>query len=335
MRILITGGAGYIGSHLAVALLQAGHKITIFDKFRNASPQIPERIAQAAGTAPQLCRGDLQDSKALQRAFAGPAVDLVIHLAGLKDVAESARLPLKYYEANGTGTLCLLQAMTEAGCKRLIFSSTAAVYGQKTRPPFGEDSLLAPANPYGRTKLLAEQLLSDLCASDPAWQVVIFRYANPVGAHQSGLLGERLDQGSGNLIPMLAKVALGRLPVLQIYGKDYDTPDGTGVRDYLHIQDLTEAHLAALDFMTGRWGLEVFNLGTGRGYSVLEVLEAFRQASGREIPCRFVSRRPGDVSGCWLSVEKAKRLLGWQARRDLGAMCRDAWRYAREQGEEI
>lgn len=287
-----------------------------------------EQIGRVGGVKPAFIKGDILDQSVLRPVFAGQEIEMVIHLAGVKDVGESSANPLKYYQNNVAGTVQLLNAMNDFGCKKLIFSSSAAVYGQECPPPFREDSPLKPMNVYGHTKLSVEHLLADLCRSDSSWKALIFRYANPVGAHKSGFLGEPVRKSSGNLIPMLVKAALDQIPKLRVYGKDYATPDGTGIRDYLHIMDLAEAHVKGIDFLEGSFGLETFNLGTGRGYSVLEVLNTFRQVSGKELDVEYSPRRPGDVAQCWLEPAKARQLLGWQAQRDLTVMCRDSWNYA-------
>lgn len=326
MRILVTGGAGYIGSHICAALLRAGHDALILDNLSAASSEVVNRIGRAAGSEPEFIRGDILDPATLDAVFARPA-DLVIHLAGAKDVGESVRDPLKYDEINVSGTINLLRAMERHGCHKLIFSSSAAVYGQESAPPYKESDSPRPMNPYGWTKLMAERVMADLCRAHSCWQTVVFRYANPVGADASGVLGETVAAKSANLIPMLVKAAQ-RGEKLRIYGNDYSTPDGTGIRDYLHVTDLAAAHLRCVERFDRLSQFEILNLGTGRGYSVLEVLDAFQRASGRKIGCEFAPRRPGDAGASWLDVAKAEELLAWKAVKSLEDMCRDSWRYA-------
>ena len=325
--ILVTGGAGYIGSHVCVELLQTGHDVTVFDNFCNSSPESLARIARIAGKAPTVVRGDIRDSAALEQALKDSGASAVIHFAGLKAVGESVQKPLDYYDNNVVGTLRLLQAMRACDVRQLVFSSSATVYGDPQRLPLTEDHPLSATNPYGRSKLMVEDMLRDLQASDAAWRIGILRYFNPVGAHASGRIGEDPDGLPNNLMPFVSQVAVGRLPRLRVFGDDYPTPDGTGVRDYIHVVDLALGHLRALERIGELPGVTTLNLGTGRGYSVLEMVRAFEAASGRPVPFDIVARRPGDIAACWADPAHAERVLGWRAQRDLQAMCEDAWRW--------
>jgi len=325
--LLVTGGAGYIGSHACVELLRAGHEVVVVDNLCNSRREVLGRIERIAGRAVAFHECDVRDQDALRDVFRAHAVDAVLHFAGLKAVEESVARPLEYYENNVGGTLALCAAMRASGVHRLVFSSSATVYGDPDAVPVREDHPLRPANPYGRGKAMVESILRDLATADPAWKVVLLRYFNPVGAHESGLIGEDPSGVPNNLMPFIAQVAVGRREALNVYGNDYPTPDGTGVRDYIHVVDLARGHLAALEKLDAADGVLTVNLGTGRGYSVLEVIEAFRRASGREIPYRIVARRPGDVAACYADTSLAARLLGWRAERDLVQMCRDAWRW--------
>lgn len=326
--ILVTGGAGYIGTHTALALLQAGYTVVVLDNLSNSSPQALDRVAQIAGRAARLVQGDVRDSALLQRLFAEHDFSAVLHFAGLKAVGESVREPLRYYDNNVAGTLALCQAMHAAGVFRLVFSSSATVYGEPLHMPISEATLTGrPTNPYGRSKLMAEELLADLAAADARWHIAVLRYFNPVGAHSSGLIGEEPQGIPNNLLPYITQVAVGQLSELAVFGNDYPTPDGTGVRDYIHVVDLAEGHLAALAALQTRSGWNVWNLGTGQGYSVLEMLQSFEAASGRRVPYRIAPRRPGDIAQCWADPTKARQELGWQAQRDLAEMMADAWRW--------
>ncbi|MBE3563380.1 MAG: UDP-glucose 4-epimerase GalE [Hydrogenibacillus schlegelii] len=331
MRVLLTGGAGYIGAHVAVALFEAGHEAVIVDNFSNAHPAVVRRIEAIVGRPVTVHRADLTDPAATAAVFQAEAarggLDGVIHLAGLKAVGESVEKPLLYYRVNLIGTLHLLSAMQAAGVRTLVFSSSATVYGEASPPPFAETAPTAPTNPYGRTKRMIERMLEDAAAADPFLSFVALRYFNPVGAHESGLIGEDPRGVPNNLMPVVAQVAAGRREKLFIFGNDYPTPDGTGIRDYIHVMDLAEGHVRALEYAEAHRGYEVFNLGTGRGASVLEVVRAFEAASGRPVPYVFAPRRPGDVAVSLADPSKAERVLGWRARRDLAAMCRDAWRF--------
>lgn len=325
--ILVTGGAGYIGSHTVVALLQAGHELVIFDNLSNSSIRVLERIERIAGVRPAFVEGDIRDAGAMAAVFKAWPITAVIHFAGLKSVGESVAQPMRYYDNNLVGTLRLCEAMAEAGVRNLVFSSSATVYGDPHAVPIREDFPLQATNPYGRTKLQIEEMLRDFAASDPAWRIALLRYFNPVGAHASGLIGEDPRGIPNNLMPFVTQVAIGRRPELSVFGNDYPTPDGTGVRDYIHVVDLARGHLAALTALERAAGVQTVNLGTGRGYSVLEVIAAFEKASGRRVPYRIVPRRPGDVAACYADPAFAQAQLGWTAEFDLDAMCRDAWRW--------
>lgn len=325
MRILVTGGAGYIGSHTLVAVLAAGHAVHVLDDFSNASPNALERVARIAGRDFGVTRADLRDAEAVTAVVRDVAPEAVIHFAGLKAVGESVADPLRYFDVNVGGTIALLQALQGAACRQLVFSSSATVYGDPDYLPLDEDHPLRATNPYGRTKLHIEGMLADLAAADPSWAIACLRYFNPVGAHASGLIGEDPRGVPNNLMPYVAQVAIGRRAALTIWGDDYDTPDGTGVRDYIHVEDLAAAHLAAVRWCAGAQGWQAFNLGTGRGHSVREMVRAFEVASGRRVPCVIGPRRPGDVAACWADPDKAARVLGWRAERGLAAMCESAW----------
>lgn len=325
--MLVTGGAGYIGSHACVELLQAGYKVVVVDNLCNSRREVLGRIERIAGRPVVFFECDVRDEAALRVIFSEHAVDAVLHFAGLKAVGESVARPLEYYDNNVGGTLALCAAMRASGVRRLVFSSSATVYGDPDAVPVREDHPLRPTNPYGRSKAMIESILQDLVRSDPAWRIALLRYFNPVGAHESGLIGEDPEGVPNNLMPFIAQVAVGRREALNVYGNDYPTPDGTGVRDYIHVVDLARGHLAALEKLEAAEGVLTANLGTGRGYSVLEVVEAFRRASGREIPYRIVARRPGDIASCYADPSLAARLLGWRAERGLDEMCRDAWRW--------
>lgn len=325
--LLVTGGAGYIGSHACVELLQAGHEVVIVDNLCNSSSAVIERIGRIAGREVAFHECDVRDAEALRGIFHEHAIDAVLHFAGLKAVDESVAQPLRYYENNVGSTLALCEAMAESGVRQLVFSSSATVYGDPDAVPVREDHPLRPTNPYGRSKAMVEAILQDLLRSDPAWKIALLRYFNPVGAHESGLIGEDPGGVPNNLMPYIAQVAVARREALNVYGNDYPTPDGTGVRDYIHVVDLARGHLAALEKLATSSDVLTVNLGTGRGYSVLEMVEAFRKASGKEIPYRIVSRRPGDVASCYADPALAARLLGWHAERGLDQMCRDVWRW--------
>jgi len=327
MNILVTGGAGYIGSITTVQLLAAGWRPVVLDNFSNSKPAALARIEQVARRAPVFVQGDIRDRALLQQVLSDEKIDAVIHFAGLKAVGESVALPLAYYDNNVHGTLVLLEAMRDAGVRTLVFSSSATVYGDAKTMPLAEDAPTSATNPYGRTKLMIEEILADVVRSDASWSMTALRYFNPVGAHESGLMGEDPQGVPNNLMPYIAQVAVGRLPKLRVWGNDYPTPDGTGVRDYIHVVDLAGGHLAALKHAHGRAGMHVFNLGTGRGNSVLEMLAAFGRACGRELPYEIQARRAGDVAACWADPARAERELGWRAQRTLEQMCADAWRW--------
>ncbi len=327
MRILVTGGAGYIGSHACVELAARGHALVLADNFSNSSPRVLERLERIVGTPPMLARVDLRDRVAVDALFAGAGFDAVIHFAALKAVGESCERPLDYFDNNIAGTIHLLQAMQAHGVRRLVFSSSATVYGDPDSVPVREDAPLRTTNPYGRTKLVMEQLIGDLRDSDPGFHAVNLRYFNPVGAHPSGLIGEAPDGIPNNLMPYVCQVAVGRRARLQVFGGDWPTVDGTGVRDYIHVVDLARAHADALDFLVREGRSASINLGTGRGTSVLELVRAFERASGRDVPHDIVARRPGDVAEVYADPSLAHELLGWRAEHDVDDMCRDAWRW--------
>jgi len=327
MRILVTGGAGYIGSHSCVELLDAGFEVVVVDNLSNSHAAALERVRAISGRALDFVRADLRDRAALAEVFARFKIDAVVHFAGLKAVGESVAKPLGYYDNNVGGTLSLCQAMAEAGVKTLVFSSSATVYGDPASVPIREDFPLSATNPYGRSKLIIEEMLADLAASDPAWRIARLRYFNPVGAHPSGRIGEDPRGIPNNLMPYVAQVAIGRLERLRVFGGDYPTPDGTGVRDYIHVVDLARGHVAALRRLGERPGLLTCNLGTGRGYSVLEMVAAFERVIGRSVPYELVARRPGDIAVCYADPGLAERELGWRAAFDIDAMVRDAWRW--------
>lgn len=328
--LLVTGGAGYIGSHTCVELLQGGQEITVFDNFCNSHPESLERVQRITGKRLRFIRGDIRDRASLVTALRASGAQAVIHFAGLKAVGESVQKPLAYYDNNVVGSLRLLEAMGECGVKQLVFSSSATVYGDPQRLPLTEDHPLSATNPYGHTKLTVEQMLRDLQRSDTSWRIGILRYFNPVGAHTSGLIGEDPRGTPNNLMPFVAQVAVGLRPHLNVFGDDYTTSDGTGVRDYIHVVDLARGHLKALDALGGSMPQAeclTVNLGTGTGYSVLEIVKAFEQASSKRVAYRVAPRRPGDVAACYADPSKAAALLGWRAERSLADMCADAWRW--------
>lgn len=332
MAILVTGGTGYIGSHTCVELLEAGKEVVILDNFSNSKPETAGFIGDITGKEIKVYETDLLDREGVRKVFRENKIDAVIHFAGLKAVGESVTIPLRYYHNNITGTLTLLDAMAEAGCKRIVFSSSATVYGASADVPFRESHPVQSAtNPYGSTKLIIETILRDLYISDNEWSVVLLRYFNPIGAHSSGLIGDNPNGIPNNLMPYIAQVAAGRLPQLNVYGDDYDTPDGTGVRDYLHVVDLAQGHVKAYDYAMAHTGAEAINLGTGRGYSVLELIKAFEDATGITIPYKVTSRRPGDIAVSFADVTKAKELLHWQVKKDIREMCADSWNFIRHE----
>jgi len=328
MKILVTGGAGYIGSHTCVELMQAGHDVAIFDNLCNSHAAVIGRIARIAGRTPDFLNGDVRDRDSLRDAFARHRFDAVIHFAGLKAVGESVEKPIEYYDNNVQGTLVLCRAMVEAGVGTLVFSSSATVYGNAASVPIREDAPLGPTNPYGHSKLMVERILQDLAASDPStWRIALLRYFNPVGAHPSGLIGEDPQGIPNNLMPNIAQVAVGVREKIRVFGSDYPTRDGTGVRDYIHVVDLARGHLAALETMQREQRGMTVNLGTGRGVSVLEAVSAFERASGRAVPFERVARRAGDVAECYADPSLAEKMLGWKARLTLDDMCQDTWRW--------
>jgi UDP-glucose 4-epimerase len=331
--ILVTGGAGYIGSHTCVELLKGGFDVVIVDNLANSKMAAVRRIEELAGRAPVFHKVGLLDAGGLAKVFEAHPVAAVIHFAGLKAVGESVALPLEYYHNNLTGTLVLVQQMRARGVKRLVFSSSATVYGDPHTVPITEDFPLSATNPYGRTKLMIEEILRDLALSDDAWQIALLRYFNPVGAHASGRIGEDPNGIPNNLVPYISQVAVGRLAELSVFGGDYDTPDGTGVRDFIHVVDLAQGHLAALGRLEADPGLVTYNLGTGRGYSVLEMVKAFEAACGKPLPHRIVARRSGDIGTCYADPAKARAELGWEAKLGIAEMCADAWRWQTQNPE--
>ncbi len=326
--ILVTGGAGYIGSHTTLALLQAGFSVVVLDNLCNSSAESLNRVAALAGRHPEWVQGDVRDAATLDVLFQRYPVQAVLHFAGLKAVGESVRDPLRYFDNNVAGSVTLCQAMQRANVHTLVFSSSATVYGADAPIPYSETTPVGtPANPYGRSKLMVEEMLRDLAACDPRWHMALLRYFNPVGAHESGLMGEDPQGVPNNLVPYIAQVAVGRLGYLSVYGNDYATPDGTGVRDYIHVMDLAQGHVAALRALARRAGVSVWNLGRGSGCSVFEVIRSFEAASGRAVPYRVVPRRDGDLPAYWADVSLAQTDLGWAAQRDLQQMMRDTWRW--------
>lgn len=326
--VLVTGGAGFIGSHTSVELLNAGYDIIILDNFVNSKPESLKRIKELTGKDFKFYQADIRDEEAMTKVFAENKIDAVIHFAGLKSVPQSVKEPLNYYDNNIAGTVCLCRVMDKAGCKKLVFSSSATVYGSKNPSPLREDMPTGgTTNPYGTTKYFIEQILQDLCVSDSEWGVSILRYFNPIGAHKSGRIGEDPNGIPSNLMPYITQVAIGKLECLNVCGNDYPTPDGTGVRDYIHVVDLAIGHIKALDRLLKVKGCEVYNLGTGKGYSVLDVVKAFEKASGIKINYRIAPRRAGDVACCYADATKAKEVLGWQAQYDIDDMCADSWRW--------
>jgi UDP-glucose 4-epimerase len=325
--VLVTGGAGYIGSHTILELLAAGQRVVCVDNFCNSDPEALRRVERIAGRPVALVEGDIRDAATLDRAFASAPVDAVIHFAALKAVGESVARPLDYYDNNFSGTLALLRKCQQAPVRRFVFSSSATVYGVPQQLPLTEDMPLSAVNPYGATKVAVEQMLRDLCTAEPAMSVVSLRYFNPIGAHPSGLIGEDPRDIPNNLFPFITQVAVGRRPRLSEFGDDWPTPDGTGVRDYIHVMDLAAGHVSALQFSRRRCGFMPINLGTGRGTSVMELVRAFEQACGRSVPYQIVGRREGDVAACWADPSRARQLLGWTAQRTVEQMCVDGWRW--------
>ena len=328
MSVFVTGAAGYIGSHTCVELLQAGYDVVAADNFANSSPEALRRVERITGKTISFTEADLCDETAVEAIFAAhPDIDAVIHFAGLKAVGESVRKPLEYYANNLTSTLTLLRVMRAHGVRDLVFSSSATVYGDPETVPIREDAPLSATNPYGATKLFIERILTDCCRADPSLNVALLRYFNPIGAHASGLIGEDPNGIPNNLVPYIAKVAAGQLKELHVFGGDYPTPDGTGVRDYIHVVDLARGHIAALKKLKENCGLFVCNLGTGHGYSVLEVLHAYERACGKTLPYVMDPRRPGDVAACWADTARAKAELGWEAQYGIDEMCASSWNW--------
>lgn len=327
MAILVTGGAGYIGSHTCVELIEAGFDVVAIDNFSNSSPEALRRVFEIVGTTFPVYRVDLNDRQGLCRIFTEHDIEAVIHFAGLKAVGESVEQPLWYYHNNVSGTIQLCDVMQTYGVHNLVFSSSATVYGDPEQLPISEEASLRATNPYGRTKLFIEQILEDLWVSEPAWSISILRYFNPIGAHSSGRIGEDPSGVPNNLLPYIAQVAIGQRDELRVYGHDYPTPDGTGVRDYIHVVDLAQGHVRALTRLMSTTGVQAYNLGTGRGYSVLEMVRVFSEVSGRKVPYHITDRRPGDVAVCYADPTKALRELGWSAQRGIREMCDDAWRW--------
>jgi UDP-glucose 4-epimerase len=328
MNILLTGGTGYIGSHTAVVLASAGHSVVLYDNLANSDASVVDRLGKITGAKLPFVLGDIRNTDLLASTLEVYGIDAVIHFAGLKALSESVVDPLTYYDNNVGGAISVLRAMTRVGIKRIVFSSSATVYGEPQYLPIDEAHPRSATNPYGRTKLQIEIILEDLAASDASWRMTCLRYFNPVGAHDSGLIGEDPNDVPNNLMPFLARVAAGNLPCLNIFGGDYNTPDGTGVRDYIHVMDLAEGHLVAVNLLSTEGPpFDAFNLGTGRGQSVLEMLKAFEQASGLSIQSQIVPRRAGDVSACYAKADKAMQVLGWVASRPLDDMCRSSWKF--------
>lgn len=329
MKILVSGGTGYIGSHTCVELLNKGYEVVIFDNLYNSKIEVVDRIESITGRKPIFYKADMLDKESMRPIFEEHKFDAVIHFAGLKAVGESVAKPLLYYQNNITGTLNLCELMNEYNCKRIIFSSSATVYGSPKTVPITEDFPLSTTNPYGSTKLMLEGILSDFCVPDPDWSVVLLRYFNPIGAHESGLLGESPNGIPNNLMPYIAQVAAGKLECLGVFGDDYDTPDGTGVRDYIHVVDLAKGHVNAVEKVTSAAGVNIYNLGTGIGYSVLDIVKAFEAANDIKIPYVIKPRRPGDIAICYANPAKAKEELGWEAQYDLERMCKDSWNFTK------
>lgn len=327
MSILVTGGAGYIGSHTAVELLEKGYEIVIVDNLINSNEESLNRVKKITGRDFKFYKADLLDKEAVRKIFRENNIDSVIHFAGLKAVGESVSIPLRYYHNNLMSTLNLCEVMNEFNIKKLVFSSSATVYGNPSTIPITEDFPLSATNPYGRTKLMIEDILRDLYISDNNWNIILLRYFNPIGAHESGLIGEDPKGIPNNLVPYIAQVACGKLPYLKVFGSDYPTKDGTGVRDYIHVVDLADGHIKALEKLNSNIGIQAYNLGTGTGYTVLEVVQAYSKACGKEIPYKLVDKRPGDVASCYADTSKANKELGFTAKRTIDDMCKDSWNW--------
>ena len=331
MNVLVTGGAGYIGSHTCVELLESGHTVVVIDNLCNSNPKSLERVREITGKELRFYEGDVRDEALLRKIFGENPIDCVIHFAGLKAVGESVAQPWRYYDNNLNSTLVLTKVMEEAHVRKLIFSSSATVYTADNEMPLNEQSRTGNCtNPYGWTKYMTEQILSGMAHADKNWSIVLLRYFNPIGAHESGRIGEDPRGIPNNLMPYISQVAVGRREYLSVFGDDYDTPDGTGVRDYIHVVDLAKGHVAAVKYACAHSGCEVFNLGTGTGYSVLDMVKAFREVNGVQVPYKITPRRPGDIGTCYADPAKSREILGWQAGKDLKDMCRDAWRWQKE-----
>ncbi len=330
MKILVTGGIGYIGSHTCVELLKQGMEVVVFDNLYNAKIDVVDKIKEITGKEITFYQADMRDKESMRPIFEENKIDAVIHFAGLKAVGESVEKPLLYYQNNITGTLNLCELMKEYDCKKMIFSSSATVYGAPKTVPIKEDFPLHTTNPYGTTKLMLEQILTDFCKADPDWHVILLRYFNPIGAHESGLIGESPNGIPNNLMPYITQVAIGKLPYLRVFGDDYDTPDGTGVRDYIHVVDLAKGHVNAVEAIMQKSGVSIYNLGTGIGYSVLDIVKAFEKANGITIPYQIQGRRAGDIAVCYANAQKAYEELGWKAEYDLERMCKDAWYFVQK-----
>lgn len=329
MSILVTGGTGYLGAHTCVKLLEAGRDVVIIDNLVNSKANVLDSLEQITGKRPLFYYGDLRDGALLEQIFEKHEIEAVIHFAGLKAVGESVQKPLEYYDNNLGGTMALLECMQKHGCKRIVFSSSATVYGMHNAVPFREDMPTSATNPYGQTKVMIEQMLRDLFTADAGWGISILRYFNPLGAHESALIGEDPNSIPNNLLPYVVGVAAGKYPCLNIFGDDYDTPDGTGVRDYIHVDDLAAGHILALEALEQGPRLDIINLGTGKGYSVKEVAGAFERATGVHIPCKIQPRRPGDIATCYADIAHAREYLGFEAKKDLEQMCASAWAFAK------
>lgn len=327
MRILVTGGAGYIGSHTCIELLESGYEVLVVDNLSNSKITSLQKVEQITGISVDFIEEDLRNKQGLDRIFADNPVDAVIHFAGLKAVGESVNIPIPYYQNNIGGTLNLLEMMDKHGVKNIVFSSSATVYGEPASLPILEDFPLSATNPYGRSKLIIEEMLGDVFVSDASWNIALLRYFNPVGAHISGLIGEDPNGIPNNLMPYISQVAVGKLEKLSVFGDDYDTHDGTGVRDYIHVVDLAKGHIKALEKLVQNPGLVTYNLGTGQGYSVLDMVKAFSEASGKEVPYLVTDRRAGDIAACYANPELALKEIGWKAEKGLQEMCEDTWRW--------
>jgi UDP-glucose 4-epimerase len=330
MKILVTGGAGYIGSHTCVELLNKNHDVIVLDNLSNSSEESLTRVKKITGKSLTFYQADLLDTDKISKIFSDHNIDAVIHFAGLKAVGESVSVPLKYFHNNITGTLNLLETMNRFNIKNIVFSSSATVYGDPETLPIMEDSPLSATNPYGRTKLMIEEILQDLYKSDNAWNIALLRYFNPVGAHKSGEIGEDPHGIPNNLVPFISKVAIGELPSVNVFGDDYDTPDGTGVRDFIHVVDLAIGHIKILPKLLTNPGVVIYNLGTGKGFSVLEMIKGFEKASQQSIPYTIADRRPGDIAACWADPSKAQKELGWKTNKTLEDMCDDTWNWQKK-----